>query len=122
VDGLPRSHASIHGNALGACSRLGLAADERTRRLAEAVLSWQWPDGGWNCDNRADPRASDALDLLEERRRPDGRWNARAQWWRPPDSTTTPEVVDWGRAGEPNLMVTLNALRVLVAAGREATR
>ena len=34
------------------------------------------------------------------------------------NSKTTPEVVDWGRAGEPNLMVTLNALRVLTAAGR----
>ena len=206
VDGLPRSHASIHGNALGACSRLGLAEDERTERLAEAVLSWQWPDGGWNCDNRADghrssfheshravwglqeyaaatghpgarkaadrgvelflehrvfrrggtgepinarwlstpypsywhydllsallvitragkatdPRAADALDRLEEKRRPDGRWSANAQWWRAADSATTPEVVDWGAAGEPNLMVTLNALRVLTAAGRVA--
>jgi hypothetical protein len=204
VDRLSRSHASVHGNALGACTRLGLAGDERTERLAEAIISWQWPDGGWNCDNRADghrssfheslrtawglqeyaaatghrgaheaaeravelflqhrvyrrggtgepinarwlstaypsywhydvlsalvviargdlctdPRASDALDLLETKRRADGRWNAQAQWWRPADSKTTPEVVDWGSAGEPNLMVTLNALRVLAAAGR----
>jgi hypothetical protein len=204
VDGLPRSHASIHGNALGACTRLGLADDERTQRLAEAIIAWQWPDGGWNCDNRADghrssfheslrtawglqeyaaatghtgareaadravelflqhrvfrrggtggpinprwlstpypsywhydvlsallviaragkgtdPRAADALDLIEENRLPDGRWRANAQWWRPAGSKTTPEVVDWGRAGEPNLMVTLNALRVLADAGR----
>lgn len=204
VDGLPRSHASIHGNALGACTRLGRADDERTRRLAEAIISWQWPDGGWNCDNLADghrssfheslrtawglqeyatatghpgareaaeravelflqhrvfrrggtgkpinsrwlatpypsywhydvpsaliviarggrctdPRASDALDLLEKKRRPDGSWNAQAQWWRTGDSKKPPEVVDWGNAGEPNLMVTQNALRVLAAAGR----
>ncbi|RYU12507.1 hypothetical protein ETU37_10270 [Nocardioides iriomotensis] len=204
VDGLPRSHASIHGNALGACTRLGLASDHRTERLAEAIISWQWPDGGWNCDHRADghrssfheslrtawglqeyaaatghtgareaaaravelflqhrvfrrggtgepinarwlstpypsywhydvltallvitrgdrctdPRAADALDVLERKRRPDGRWNAQAQWWRAADSRTTPEVVDWGSAGQPNLMVTLNALRVLTAAGR----
>lgn len=204
VDGLSRSHASIHGNALGACVRLGLADDSRTEKLAEAIISWQWPDGGWNCDHRADghrssfhesgctawglheygaatghsgargaadravelflehrvfrrsgtgapinprwlstpypsywhydllsallliaavgkardPRAGDALDALEEKRRPDGRWDASAQWWRPAGSRTTPEVVDWGRAGEPNLMVTLNALRVLRAAGR----
>jgi hypothetical protein len=52
VDGLPRSHASIHGNALGACTRLGLAGEERTQRLAEAIISWQRPDGGWDCDNR----------------------------------------------------------------------
>jgi hypothetical protein len=65
-----------------------------------------------------DSRAADALDLLEKKRRPDGRWNAQAQWWRTGNSNTTPEVVDWGRAGEPNLMVTLHALRVLTAAGR----
>jgi hypothetical protein len=204
VDGLPRTHACIHGNALGACARLGLAADGRSERLAAAIISWQWPDGGWNCDNQADghrssfheslrtawglqeyaaatghlgareaadravelflehrvfrrggtgepinarwlstpypsywhydvlsallviaradritdSRASDALDLLQAKRRPDGRWNAQAQWWRPSDSRTTPEVVDWGSAGKPNLMVTLNALRVLTAAGR----
>jgi hypothetical protein len=204
VHGRPRSHASVHGNALGACTRLGLAADQRTERLAEAIISWQWPDGGWNCDHRADghrssfhetlrtawglqeyaaatghagardaadravelflqhrvfrrggagepinarwlstpypsywhydvlaallviargdrctdPRAADALDVLEDKRRPDGRWNAQAQWWRAADSNTTPEVVSWGEAGQPNLMVTLNALRVLAAAGR----
>ncbi len=204
VEGLARSHASVYGNALGACTRLGLGGDERTARLAEEIISWQWPDGGWNCDhgadghrssfheslrtawglleyaqatghqgarraaNRAvelflahrvyrrggtggpinarwlstpypsywhydllsallvitragriaDPRARDALDLLEDKRRPDGRWDAGAQWWRPAGSRITPEVVDWGPAGEPNVMVTLGALRVLVAAGR----
>jgi hypothetical protein len=204
VNGLPRSHASIQGNALGACSRLGLAGDDRTRRLVTAVISWQWPDGGWNCDNEADghrssfheslrtawglqeyatatghggareaaeravelflqhrvfrrggtgkpinsrwltmpypsywhydvlsaliviarggrctdPRAEDALDLLEKKRRADGRWNAQSQWWRTGGSKKPPEVVDWGSAGEPNMMVTLNALRVLAAAGR----
>ena len=66
-----------------------------------------------------DTRAADALDLLEKKRRPDGRWNAQAQWWRAEDSKTTPEVVDWGSAGAPNLMVTLNALRLLAVAGRE---
>ena len=53
VDGLPRAHASIHGNALGACTRLGFADDPRTQQLAEAILSWQWPDGGWNCSTKA---------------------------------------------------------------------
>jgi hypothetical protein len=204
IDDLPRTHASMEGNALGACSRLGLAADPRTRRLAEAIVSWQWPDGGWNCDNKAtgyrssfhetlstawglheyadatghvtardaadraaelflehrvfrrlhtgevinaqwlrpryppywhydilqallvlsrigkatDPRAADALDELERRRLRDGRWRAYGQWWKPADSEITPEVVDWGRPGEPNQMITLNALRVLRAAGR----
>ena len=64
-----------------------------------------------------DERAADALDLLEKRRLPDGRWRAGAYWWQPPGSPRAPEAVDWGR-GEPNEMLTLNALRVLRAAGR----
>ena len=32
----------------------------------------------------ADERAVDALDLLEKRRLPDGRWRAGAYWWQPP--------------------------------------
>jgi hypothetical protein len=205
VDGLARSHGSVQGNALGACCRLGLADDPRARHLAEALIAWQWPDGGWNCHLRAtgyrssfheslgaawglheyatatgdpearaaadraaelflehrlfrrlgtgavidarwlklryppywhydilhallvltrmgrvvDPRAADALDEVEKRRRPDGCWVAEGQWWRPSGSLT-PEVVDWGRSGEPNQMITLNALRVLTAAGRRA--
>jgi hypothetical protein len=65
-----------------------------------------------------DPRAADGLDELERRRPPDGRWRADGQWWKPADSSITPDVVAWGRSGEPNPMITLNALRVLRAAGR----
>jgi hypothetical protein len=204
ADGLARAHASIQGNALGACCRFGLADDSRARHLAEALIFWQWPDGGWNCDLRAtgyrssfhetlgaawglheygqatgnaaardaanraaelflehrlfrrlrtgevidplwlrlryppywhyqilpalvvltrmgragDPRTADALDELERRRLPDGRWPAQGQWWKPADSAVTPEVVTWGRSGEPDRMITLNALRVMRAAGR----
>jgi hypothetical protein len=200
---LPLSHASVEGNALGACCALGLSADPRVWRLASSLIAWQWPDGGWNCDRTAtgrrssfheslipawglheywratgdraardaahraadlllshrlfrsmstgdvinrgwlalhyppywhydilqallvlsrmglagDPRAADALDELDRRRRPDGRWQPGGYWWRPPPSTVTAEVVDWGRSG-PNEMITLNALRVLRAAGR----
>jgi hypothetical protein len=64
-----------------------------------------------------DPRASNALDELQRRRLPDGRWQSGGRWWKPPGSTVTPEVTDWGRSG-PNEMITLNALRVLKAAGR----
>jgi hypothetical protein len=67
--------------------------------------------------NASDSRASDALAELERRRLPDGRWPAGGYWWKPPPSTIAPEVVDWGRSG-PNEMITLNALRVLRAAGR----
>jgi hypothetical protein len=51
--GLPLTHASVWGNALAVASRLGLAADQRVQDIASAVVSWQWPDGGWNCDTRA---------------------------------------------------------------------
>jgi hypothetical protein len=203
IDGLVRRCASLEGNGLAACSRLGLAGDERAELLARSLVEWQWPDGGWNCDLKAsgrrssfhesfvpawglheyaqatgaewaneaaqrtaelflehrvfrslrtgepinrqwldfhyppywhydvlqalvvlgrlgrldDPRASDALDLVEERRRPDGLWAAGAYWWSRPGAKRLPEVVDWGRRG-PNEMVTLNALRVLRQAGR----
>ena len=192
-DGLPRRHASIEGNALAACCRLGRRDDPRAARLAELLVEWQWPDGGWNCDPRAsgrrssfhetlgpmwalhefgrveaaeraaelllehrlfksgdrvinkqftdlryppywhydilqallilsrmdlvtDPRAADALDEIERKRRPDGRWTANGYWWRATGEVST-ELVDWWR-GEPNEMITLNALRVLKASGR----
>lgn len=203
VDGLARRCGSIEGNALAACSRLGLADDPRVQWLAEALQEWQWPDGGWNCrlnatgyrssfhethapawglheywlatgdtaardaavragelflehkvfrrlstgkviDNRwlrpsyppywhydilqallvlwrlgmiKDARAADALDELERQQRPDGRWEAHLQWWKPTDLAGAHDVVDWGLKG-PNEMLTLNALRVLTAAGR----
>jgi len=63
-----------------------------------------------------DPRAAEALEELERRRDPDGRWRAGQQWWKPAGSRTTPEVVDWGRTGEPSRMITLNALRIQRAA------
>ena len=51
-DGRPRRHASMQGNAVYAFSRLGFADHPSTRRLAGALIAWQWPDGGWNCDRR----------------------------------------------------------------------
>lgn len=204
IRGLTRRCASQEGNALGVASRLGLTDDPRVQTLAADLQTWQWPDGGWNCDksedarhasfhesliptwglweyHRAkgdegslraartaaefflrhglfrsettgevihpewtklhhppywhydvlqglrvmgalgklrDPRAQEALDLLESRRLPDGRWRPGGYWWRPPGSTGShTDVVDWGRGG-PSEMITLNALRVLRGAGR----
>ena len=198
INGLTRRCGSQEGNALAVCCRLGLAGDDRVRLLADSLVEWQWPDGGWNCDKKAsgrrssfneslppmwglheywlatgeraardaanrtaelfldhrifrrggtgepikesfvtlhyppfwhydyfqalhvlarmglagDERATDALELLEERRLADGRWQPGARWWRPPGSKgSNVEVVDWGRG--PNEMLTLNALRVL---------
>jgi hypothetical protein len=56
--GLVRCHASQEGNALAVCSRLGLGRDPRAELLAESLVAWQWPDGGWNCDIRAHGRRS----------------------------------------------------------------
>lgn len=52
LNGRVRRCASQEGNALRVASRLGLGEDERVRRLAHDLASWQWPDGGWNCDRR----------------------------------------------------------------------
>jgi hypothetical protein len=65
----------------------------------------------------ADPRAQDALDVLERQRLPDGTWAAQGYWWYAPGARRAREVVDWGRRG-PNEMITVHALRVLKAAGR----
>lgn len=37
--------------------KLGLD-DERTELLVDRLRSWQWPDGGWNCDKRPGARTS----------------------------------------------------------------
>jgi hypothetical protein len=64
-----------------------------------------------------DPRAADALDELERRRGPDGKWSVDGRWWRRPGSAgSNVEVVDWG--GTENKLLTRNALHVLTAAGR----
>lgn len=51
IRGRARRCASQEGNALWAMLKLGLE-DDRAERLAENLLKWQWPDGGWNCDDR----------------------------------------------------------------------
>ncbi len=219
INGLPRVCACGEGAALRIACQVGLADDARTRRLVEALLAWQWPDGGWNCHRNAsgrrssfhesllpawglheyadatgdttaaeaadraaelflehhlvyslgsgvpsrfrpkpppvgqvinsrwvklsypstwhydllsvlrflarigridDPRACGGLALLERKRRPDGRWAADQQWWKPPESRFRHQhaVVDWGAPKAPNEMITLSALRILHTAGR----
>jgi hypothetical protein len=211
VNGRARIHASIPGNAIGVCTRLGMSGDARVRRLVDVLLETQWPDGGWNCDQKpkanhssfyeslatlwglieyskatgdseasqaaeratelflehqlfrstssgdvinqewlklhyplywhydilqalvilsrrellSDPRAKEALDIIESKRDKQGLWRSEGYFWRPLTSTGSAsggdaprnEVVDWGRRG-PNEMITLNALRVLRASGR----
>ena len=58
IDGLPRAHASMQGNALLVGARLNMTDDPRVEQLADDLVRWQWPDGGWNCDRKATGRRS----------------------------------------------------------------
>ena len=58
VAGKERRHASMEGNALAVCSRLGMARKKEVRRLVDVLLRAQWPDGGWNCDTTPSARRS----------------------------------------------------------------
>ncbi len=74
----------------------------------------------------SDSRTIEALDIVERKRRSDGKWQAEDYYWSPrrksdpPTSKVMPsnvDIVDWGRKG-PNEFVSLNALRVLKATTR----
>ncbi len=54
INGRARRCGSQQGNALYAALTLG-SVDDRAHQLAELLMHWQWPDGGWNCDR--DPKA-----------------------------------------------------------------
>ncbi len=64
INGRYRRCASQEGNALAVCSRLGLAKDPRVVKLAESLVEWQWPDGGWNCDRRPEADHSSVNESL----------------------------------------------------------
>jgi len=68
-----------------------------------------------------DVRCSDALDLLESKRLPDGGFPAEYKYYRKNDSVKTGNSpVDWGGSGKKNMneFVTVDALYVLKASGR----
>lgn len=54
IEGRVRAHATQDGYVLAALSLLGLVKSARVKRLAEHIIDWQWPDGGWNCDRMPD--------------------------------------------------------------------
>ena len=64
IAGRVRRCASQEGNAVAVASRLGLARDPRVEVLVEHLLDWQWPDGGWNCDKRAEAAHSSFHETL----------------------------------------------------------
>lgn len=63
IAGRVRRCASQEGNALYALLTLGLA-DERTEELAQGLIQWQWPDGGWNCDKNPAATNSSFMESL----------------------------------------------------------
>ena len=69
------------------------------------------------CGRLDDPRADDALDLLESKRLPDGTWRVEGRWWKRPGANgSNVEAVEWGEVA--NEVLTTQALDVLGAAGR----
>jgi hypothetical protein len=69
-----------------------------------------------------DPRCAEALDLLEERRLPDGGWPAEKRYYAvsPRAFRTNADYVSWGGTSRRrmNEWITVDALAVLRAAGR----
>ncbi len=64
-----------------------------------------------------DPRTTDALDMLESKRHPDGTWHVEGRWWKRPGSKgSNVEVVDWGETAD--VLLTERAVHVLAASGR----
>jgi hypothetical protein len=71
------------------------------------------------CGRLGDPRAADALDLLESKRLADGTWHVEGRWWKRPGSTgSNVEVVEWGDLADE--VLTEQALDVVRAAGRRS--
>ncbi len=64
ITGRERRHASMEGNALAVCCRLGMARDRRVRHLVEVLLRSTWPDGGWNCDRNEEATHSSFHETL----------------------------------------------------------
>ena len=58
IDGLPRLYGFLPGGVLLIAAKIGLAGDARARTIAEQLIAWQWPDGGWNCHLKASGRRS----------------------------------------------------------------
>ncbi len=63
IAGRARRCGSQEGNTIWSSLLLGFA-DSRTQELAERLMKWQWPDGGWNCDKRPEADTSSFMETL----------------------------------------------------------
>ncbi len=63
MQGRHRRCASQQSNALWSIMKLGLM-NEQCHELAERLLHWQWPDGGWNCDKNPDACHSSFMESI----------------------------------------------------------
>ncbi len=63
IDGRMRRCASQEGYCIYYSLALGIA-DERTQELADRLIRWQWPDGGWNCDKNPPASHSSFMESL----------------------------------------------------------
>lgn len=63
INGRMRRCASQESNAVYYSLKLGLK-HAGTEELAERLMKWQWPDGGWNCDKRPEVERSSFMESL----------------------------------------------------------
>jgi hypothetical protein len=92
IDGLTRRCGSQEGNALAVCCRLGMADDPRVQQLAQSLVEWQWPDGGWNCDKKASGRRSSFNESLPPMWGLDEYWAATGERWAKESAERTAEL------------------------------
>ena len=108
---------------------------ERTGEVMNPRVGWlRWP-AYWHygllpgllaladAGRIGDPAARDAVDAVEAKRCPDDTWQPDGRWWSQPGvrGAASTELVDWGADGEAR-MLSLRALQVLLAAGRDISR
>ncbi|MBX2996864.1 MAG: hypothetical protein KF893_00025 [Caldilineaceae bacterium] len=60
----PRRCASMEGNTIWSQLVLGIVDDNHVPLLVDRLVTFQWPDGGWNCDKRLGAHTSSVQETL----------------------------------------------------------